>query len=205
MAQPSGRILALDFGKRRIGLAISDALGYTALPLPTYMRVRVREDIAYLANFAREREVTVFVFGDPKYMSGDPSQQSKAVKEFAERLGEATKAKILAKIGYRGSTSADEAYSEIKKRFKRSDAPTKILIHLTDGEIESDDNSRNSKESVNNVIPELERDGVEIIVLTVGMTATQVRRLVGDHRADEVTDANIGQVLAKHLKRTIIT
>lgn len=127
------------------------------------------------------------------------------VKEFAERLGESTKAKILAKIGYRGSTSADEAYSEVRKRFKRSDAPTKILIHLTDGEIQNGYSSKNSKESVDKIIPELERDGVEIVVLTVGMTATQVRRLVGDHRADEVTDANIGQVLAKHLKRTIIT
>ena len=95
MPQPTGRILALDFGKRRIGLAISDALGYTALPLPTYLRVRVREDIAHLANFAREREVSVFVFGDPKYMSGDPSQQSKAVKEFALRLEQFSRIPIV--------------------------------------------------------------------------------------------------------------
>ncbi|WP_031498391.1 Holliday junction resolvase RuvX [Bryobacter aggregatus] len=95
MAQLTGRILGLDFGKRRIGLAISDALGYTAQPLGTYSRVRVREDIGYLAQLAEERGVTLFVFGDPKYMSGDQSRQSATMKEFAERLGQATKIPIV--------------------------------------------------------------------------------------------------------------
>jgi putative holliday junction resolvase len=88
MAQPNGRILAMDFGKRRIGLAISDGLGITAQPLPTYTRARIREDIATLSKLARDRDVTLFVFGNPKYMSGDESRQSEAVKEFAERLSE---------------------------------------------------------------------------------------------------------------------
>jgi putative holliday junction resolvase len=95
MAQPSGRILALDFGKRRIGLALSDPFGVTAQPLPTYTRARVREDIAYLADLAREKEVSLFVFGDPKYMSGDLSKQSEAVREFAGRLEQYTKLPIL--------------------------------------------------------------------------------------------------------------
>ena len=95
MAQPSGRILALDFGKRRIGLALSDPFGVTAQPLPTYTRARIREDIAYLAELAREKEVSLFVFGDPKYMSGDLSKQSEAVREFATRLEQYTKLPIL--------------------------------------------------------------------------------------------------------------
>lgn len=95
MAQPSGRILALDFGKRRIGLALSDPFGVTAQPLPTYTRVRVREDIAWLGQLAREREVGLFVFGDPKYMSGDLSKQSEAVREFAARLEQHTKLPIV--------------------------------------------------------------------------------------------------------------
>jgi putative Holliday junction resolvase len=90
MAQPSGRILGLDFGKRRIGLAISDPLGITAQPLPTYSRTRIREDLSALARLAREYQVTLFVFGDPKYMSGDESRQSESVKEFAERLHQQT-------------------------------------------------------------------------------------------------------------------
>ncbi len=82
--------MALDFGKRRIGLALSDPMGVLARPLPTYNRTRVREDIAYLARLAREEQVGLFVFGDPKYMSGDLSQQSEQVREFAARLEAAT-------------------------------------------------------------------------------------------------------------------
>lgn len=95
MAQPSGRILALDFGKRRIGLALSDPFGVTAQPLPTYSRVRVREDVAYLAQLAKDRDICTFVFGDPKYMSGDQSRQSEAVREFAARLEQVTNVPIV--------------------------------------------------------------------------------------------------------------
>ena len=94
MAQPFARILGLDFGKRRIGLALSDPFGVTAQALPTYTRTRVREDIAYLAQLARDREVGLFVFGDPKYMSGDLSRQSEAVREFAARLEQYSKLPI---------------------------------------------------------------------------------------------------------------
>ncbi len=90
MAQLPGRILALDFGKRRIGLAISDLLGLTAQPLPTYTRTRVRDDVAFLGRLAREQQVALFLFGDPRYMSGDLSRQSEAVREFASRLEQAT-------------------------------------------------------------------------------------------------------------------
>jgi putative Holliday junction resolvase len=95
MAQLPGRILALDFGKRRIGLAVSDVLGITAQPLPTYVRTRLREDIQFLAKLVREQEVARLVFGDPKYMSGDLSRQSEAVREFAERLGETTRVEVV--------------------------------------------------------------------------------------------------------------
>jgi putative Holliday junction resolvase len=95
MAQPSGRILALDFGKRRIGLALSDPFGVTAQPLPTYSRVRVREDVAYLAQLAKDRDIVTFVFGDPKYMSGDQSRQSEAVREFAARLEQVSNLPIV--------------------------------------------------------------------------------------------------------------
>ena len=48
----TGRILALDFGKRRIGLAVSDAMGMTAQGLQTLERTTIREDLAHLADIA---------------------------------------------------------------------------------------------------------------------------------------------------------
>lgn len=84
------RILALDYGKKRIGLAITDGLGITAQPLDTLTRTRVREDIQYLAGLAKEREVGLLLFGDPLHIDGQPSKASEVVREFAQRLQKAS-------------------------------------------------------------------------------------------------------------------
>jgi putative Holliday junction resolvase len=85
-----GRILALDLGKRRIGLAVSDELGWTAQGLETLQRTTVREDIAALAELAREKAVTLFLIGNPVHLSGREGRQSEMVKEFAGRLSRHT-------------------------------------------------------------------------------------------------------------------
>jgi putative Holliday junction resolvase len=81
-----GRVLALDLGKKRIGLALSDPLGITAQGLPTLERTNIREDMAALANLVAEREVTLLLMGNPLHMSGDEGRQTAYVHEFAERL-----------------------------------------------------------------------------------------------------------------------
>ncbi len=86
----SGRILALDLGKRRIGLAISDELGITAQGLPTLERTNVREDLARLKKLASERNVTFIVMGNPLHMSGDEGRGTENARDFATRLEAAT-------------------------------------------------------------------------------------------------------------------
>jgi putative Holliday junction resolvase len=88
--QTFGRILALDLGKRRIGLALSDPLRITAQGIQTLQRVRVREDLEVLAALVEERGVSEFLFGEPLHMSGDESRQSAYTHEFADRLGSRT-------------------------------------------------------------------------------------------------------------------
>lgn len=85
MAAP-GRILALDLGKKRIGLAISDELGITAQGLDTLERNGRREDIEALRRLAAERGVTKILIGDPLHMSGDASRQGDYTREFASEL-----------------------------------------------------------------------------------------------------------------------
>ncbi len=80
------RILALDLGKKRIGLAISDPLGVTAQGLPNIVRTNKRTDLDALARLAAEREVRLFLMGNPLNMSGREGRQSEWVKEFAEAL-----------------------------------------------------------------------------------------------------------------------
>lgn len=85
-----GRVLALDFGKRRIGLAISDELGVTAQGLETLQRTRIRDDIERLAELVGARNVRLILMGNPLHMSGSESRQTEYVRDFAARLEKAT-------------------------------------------------------------------------------------------------------------------
>jgi len=82
----AGRILALDLGKKRIGLAISDELGITAQGLETVERKGRRDDIEGLRKLIGMRGVTRILIGDPLHMSGDVSRQGEYTREFASEL-----------------------------------------------------------------------------------------------------------------------
>ncbi len=81
-----GRVLALDVGKKRIGLAVSDELGITAQGIETLERTRIREDLAKLKQIAEHWNVHLLLVGQPLHMSGAESRQSEYTQEFAERL-----------------------------------------------------------------------------------------------------------------------
>ena len=87
----TSRILALDLGKRRIGLAISDPLGITAQGLPNLERTNKRADLEALGALIRQREVGLVLMGNPVNMRGTEGRQSGWVREFAgdieKRLG----------------------------------------------------------------------------------------------------------------------
>jgi putative holliday junction resolvase len=84
------RVLALDLGKRRIGLALSDPLGITAQGLPTLQRTNIRRDLAALANMVEERGVGLLLMGYPLHMSGRPGRQAEYTRDFGERLAART-------------------------------------------------------------------------------------------------------------------
>jgi len=83
---PAPRILAIDYGSRRMGLAVSDALGITAQGLETLQRKNRRSDFARLERLIRENQVQEIVLGYPLRMSGEEGTQSQKVAEFAEEL-----------------------------------------------------------------------------------------------------------------------
>ena len=80
------RILALDLGKRRIGLAVSDPLGITAQGLPNLERINKRTDLAALARIVQERGAGLILMGNPINMRGTEGRQSAWVHEFAAAL-----------------------------------------------------------------------------------------------------------------------
>jgi putative Holliday junction resolvase len=84
------RILAVDWGERRIGLAVSDPLGVVASGLPT-LEVRGRDEaLRRVAEVAAEREATRIVVGLPLLMSGRSGTAAAAATEFAAALAERT-------------------------------------------------------------------------------------------------------------------
>jgi putative Holliday junction resolvase len=84
------RILALDIGDRRIGIAITDALGLTAQPLFTLHRASSkpndRQSHKAIARFIRQHRIEVLVIGNPLHADGTPSLQSAKTLAFAEAL-----------------------------------------------------------------------------------------------------------------------
>jgi putative Holliday junction resolvase len=90
MSPPSGRVLALDLGQRRIGLALSDEMRITAQGIETLQRTNIRQDLAALAELAAARGVSEFLMGLPMHMSGHEGRQAGHAREFAGRLSERT-------------------------------------------------------------------------------------------------------------------
>lgn len=90
METAHARILALDFGRRRIGLAVSDELGITAQGLETLIRTNKRSDLDALRRLARILGAKLILVGDPLHMSGEAGVQSQLAHEFAEELREYT-------------------------------------------------------------------------------------------------------------------
>jgi putative Holliday junction resolvase len=80
------RTLALDVGRRRIGIAITDELGFTAQPLLTLHRTTPRADLRSIARLIRRYDVTTLVIGLPLHASGDDSAQAEKTRTFAAEL-----------------------------------------------------------------------------------------------------------------------
>jgi putative holliday junction resolvase len=82
----SGRVMALDVGRARVGVALSDPLGITAQPLLTLWRRNPGEDMRSLLRLIRKHKVVRIVVGNPLHMSGDVSRWAAKVQKFAEEL-----------------------------------------------------------------------------------------------------------------------
>ncbi len=81
-----GRILALDVGSRRIGLAVSDPLGITAQGIQTLHRKNKRTDFEHLEKVIGDYGIQEIVVGLPLRMSGAEGIQSEKMAAFAEDL-----------------------------------------------------------------------------------------------------------------------
>jgi putative Holliday junction resolvase len=84
------RVLALDVGDKRIGVAISDALGLTAQPLPTLTRAGGAADVGAVVKLVQQHGVGAIVAGLPLTLQGEHGPQAKKVLGFVRALELAT-------------------------------------------------------------------------------------------------------------------
>ena len=80
------RILGLDVGDRRIGVAVSDELGLTAQPVETYTRKGYGPDVSHFGELAERYGTRLFLCGLPRNMDGSVGGQAQRVREFAAQL-----------------------------------------------------------------------------------------------------------------------
>ena len=80
------RLIGIDYGRKRVGVALSDPLCIFASPLETVPAAKI---IDYLKNFAEKETITRFVVGYPLNMNGAPAQAAADVDAFLKTLGKA--------------------------------------------------------------------------------------------------------------------
>jgi putative Holliday junction resolvase len=83
---PAGRLMGLDFGEARIGVALTDALGKIAMPLLTMQRVNRKADFERIRELVKAHGVVLMVVGLPYQLDGETDPQAERALNFARRL-----------------------------------------------------------------------------------------------------------------------
>jgi len=112
------RILAVDFGEKRIGLATSDASGSLATPRRTLSRKSDGAAIEELARFTREEEIALAVFGIPRSPEGVESPIAARIRSFASKFGEKTGVPVRF---HEETLTSNEAARRLSRRARAGD------------------------------------------------------------------------------------
>ena len=136
-----GVVLAVDYGEKRIGLAISDALGITANPMDHIKRKGDSEDVKAIDRVIKEREVEVVVVGLPINMNGTEGPMAQKARKFAEAVAQTgVKVELWDErlSSWQAERALEDANLTMKKRKKRVDkvAAQFILQSYLDAEKE---------------------------------------------------------------------
>lgn len=89
------RIIGLDIGDKRIGVAISDPLGYTAAGLETITRTNIENDVRLVRELAERHSAMTVVIGLPLNMDGTSGAQAEKTKSFGRKLSRVTDIPIV--------------------------------------------------------------------------------------------------------------
>jgi putative Holliday junction resolvase len=85
---PRGRVLGIDVGTVRVGVALSDPTGILASPLETVQRARDESDLDHIAALVVEHEVTEVIVGEPRHLSGASGASAREARAYSQELAD---------------------------------------------------------------------------------------------------------------------
>ena len=109
------RILGLDYGSRTVGVAVSDAMGWTAQSLETIERKeenKLRKTLARIEALVKEYEVEKIVLGYPKHMNNEEGDRCAKTEEFKEMLERRTGLQVILQDERMSTMSAERILME---------------------------------------------------------------------------------------------
>lgn len=119
-----GRILAIDFGKKRTGLAVTDPLKLIAGGLTTLPSAQL---LPFLIQYTKQEEVDLFLLGEPRQMNYEPSENRPRVLEFKAKLQKAIPA-IPVLLADERFTSLLAHQTMIEAGLKKKERQNKALV-----------------------------------------------------------------------------
>ncbi|HUJ31835.1 MAG TPA: Holliday junction resolvase RuvX [Candidatus Acidoferrum sp.] len=117
------RILAIDYGRKRIGLALSDELRLIAQPLATLQRSNRRNDMDRIRQICESHSVARIIVGHPLHMSGEAGEMAAEAARFAARLEKQTGLKTELVDERLTSWEAGRTMAEVKSSARRKRGP----------------------------------------------------------------------------------
>ncbi len=119
-----GRILAIDYGRKRVGIAVTDELQMIANPLTT---VHSKDIISFLKDYCSKENVDTFVVGDPKQMDNTPSESMRFIAPFVKKLKKEIPG-IPVEMADERFTSKIASQAMITAGLKKKDRQNKALV-----------------------------------------------------------------------------
>lgn len=116
------RIMALDYGEQRIGVAMTDLLRIIAKPYVVYHRKDIEQDFNYFLKVIKDEQVDTIVIGLPLNMQGEEQEIAFKVREFAEELKKRSNCKLIYLDERMTSVIAENILKQHEKDWKKRKA-----------------------------------------------------------------------------------
>jgi len=127
------RVLAIDYGQKRVGLAISDRLGITAQPFKTIINESREKLIEDLADIIEDNDITEVVIGLPLHMNGSEGERAEKSRILADELENALSISVFLQDERLSSAEVEKVMlagdlSRSKRRAKRDKLAASIIL-----------------------------------------------------------------------------